>query len=207
MGTYRTVLVLLAVGILCGCAPQAFNAEPATTHGPAVSQALIEALKSEDDNQRRAAYDQIQKQRHDEVLALLAVAEAGIDGNQIKTESGLYAIRLLGEYRAVEAVPFLLMNVMAGSVDTYELTVFGGYACAESLVKIGKPASEACVTRLALPTATAREASVLAQVIKQVEGKEIARQRMLLAISEEKAPKKLKTLKSVFKKHFEEEKQ
>ena len=74
MGTYRTVLVLLAVGILCGCAPQAFNAEPATTHGPAVSQALIEALKS--DNQRSTAYVQIQKQRLDEVLALLALAEA-----------------------------------------------------------------------------------------------------------------------------------
>ena len=95
---------------------------------------------------------------------------------------------------------------MAGTVDTYEITVFGGYACAESLVKIGKPASEACLTRLALPTVTAREVSVLAQVIKQVEGKEMARQRMLLAISQQKAPKKLETLKSVFKKHFEEEK-
>jgi hypothetical protein len=171
-----------------------------------VSQALIEALKSEDDNRRRAAYEQIQKQRHDEVLALLALAEAGIDGNLIKTESGPYAIRLLGEYRAVEAVPFLVRNVMAASVDTYELTLFDGYACAESLVKIGKPASEACLARLALRTETGREAWLLAQVIKQVEGEEMARQRMLLAISEEKAPKKLETLKSVFKKQFEEEK-
>ncbi len=203
---YRATLALLVLGILCISTRGVGKSkhDKATQPAARISE-HIKALDSKDRHERQSAYKQAIKQRQNNIATLIALAQKQLKGVKVlgSGDPALYAIRLLGEYRAAEAVPFLLKNIAlpyGGEVDSRSL--LGPNPCAQSLVKIGKPASKACIRRLSRPTGSERETWLLVQVVKQVEGKEIARQMILQAIKTQPHPKKLKTSNSVLNKYF-----
>jgi HEAT repeat protein len=112
---------------------------------------VMEQLESEDQNVRALAVAELLKQRHADVAAVLAIVEKylpdPVRGGTVKD-----AMLLLGELRAVEAVPLLVRCL------TYEVyykntkrpqTADDLYPAVRALSDIGSPAIEPVLERVA----------------------------------------------------------
>jgi len=167
----HNVLLLALVGAMV----QAGSPSPAE---PAQANPLA-ALDSEDVNQRCPAYDALSANREETVRRLLEIAEKHLPeaGRYSIVSPGLLAVKLLGQHRAKEAIPFCIEHVTAsaGELIVASRSFLTGYPCAKALASIGKPASQAILHRLASKPSTDKEAKLLARVVLDIEGKDVGR--------------------------------
>ncbi|MBY0526910.1 MAG: hypothetical protein K2R98_26185 [Gemmataceae bacterium] len=108
-----------------------------------------------------------------------------------------YVIRLLGEYRAPEAVEPLLDRIDGDFWRRINTEVEGPEErpVIRALVSIGKPASVGALKRLATEESTERAARFL-RVMELVEGRELAREMIRLAAVKEKNAERKARLKA-----------
>lgn len=91
------------------------------------------------------------------------------------------AIQMLGNYRAVEAVNFLIRNVSLRSGATqYDYTPLGDFSCVHALIKIGNPSIAGILRRLS-PVGNVVDPNLLneqdlhlfAYIIREIDGHEV----------------------------------
>ena len=101
-----------------------------------------------------------------------------------KLEAG---IRLLGEYRALQAVEFLVDHIdLKGTGATLELTPLVSYPVVGALVEIGNPARDRILEKLSPPMSDAteipeRKLHLYSYVIRRIDGDEVGLYRLQLA--------------------------
>ena len=165
----------------------------------------IPTLEAPEAKARAIAYADLVAERTERIKALLQLAERRIAaGIKEADDPGVFAIRLLGDYRAEEAVPLLARNVALltnTNKAVFSADLWLGSRCAASLAKIGKPASRECLARLGDP-GTETEVYLLSLVIRQVEGEEVARLLIDRAIAKEDDQARKARLTDIAKKYF-----
>jgi len=120
--------------------------------------------------------------RERRIQALLTIAQKQDKKPQFYG-SRLYAIRLLGEYRAAQAVDFLVENVSLNLPALASESFLGGHECARALIQIGNPSIEGISRRLSKPCEEL-EIKLFAYVLGAIDGKEISKHRLELAEKE-----------------------
>jgi len=138
-------------------------------------------LESPDVATRVACLDTSVKERAGRVAALLRIAKLPYESKKTKSPKEL-AIALLGEYRAVEAVDFLVENVSfrpaVALADAFkELSPFDGYPSAQALVKIGTPCMEGIFRRMSKPC-DKTEIRLFAYLVRTLDGHELGLYRL-----------------------------
>lgn len=105
---------------------------------------------------------------------------------QIFDDPRLLAVELLGDMRATAAVDVLIANI---DVDypriSHELENSAGTACADALIKIGKPGSLGCLRAVSAEN-DERRMRLLVEVIRRVEGERFGKMMVLEAAQNEK---------------------
>ncbi|HUX01607.1 MAG: hypothetical protein WBD63_12315 [Phycisphaerae bacterium] len=102
------------------------------------------------------------------------------------------AILLLGDLRALEAVPVLMENIWYKNVESRELPSmiyrYGGeaYPAAKSLSKIGMPAVQPLLARLSVLRETEPERRICTWTLKEILGERLAKVRLEMAVEEVK---------------------
>lgn len=138
-------------------------------------------LKSPENQTRRDAASIILENRRDTINRLLKIADQEKDEGVLDRTKEL-AISLLGEYRAIEAVPFLVKNVnyrvlALGQIDDG----LSRYPCARALRKIGAAAYPVIWRRFREPIKDEEDIALFAQIVRLVDGEEIGQARIELA--------------------------
>lgn len=136
----------------------------------------VSELFASQSEERSRIEKELSKARQEVIASLLKIAEDRPGEEFQPGDPRVIAISLLAEYRAAEAVPFLLKGI-----DRVPADVKGpkpsDFPCVAALIRIGKPASKAAAIELAR-TAVSPELQARGQlvvyVITQIEGEEIA---------------------------------
>lgn len=119
------------------------------------------------------------------VRKLVEIVEQGAD-NPDPYNPALTAVELLGDLRAVGGVHVLIKHIDVYYSPRVAATRPGGSACGVALIQIGKPASITALSLLRNPGSDKRMA-LFVEVIKGVEGPEVARFLIEDAIKKEKS--------------------
>ena len=139
--------------------------------------------------------DNLRRERQQMIAALVSVLEKSSDKplDGLLDYPGVVAAQLLGEMRAEEAVNALVERVSVVSNMTTDLrspeTV---HPCSAALIRIGKPASLECLKRLAAERVKDgkenlyTKGSLMLEVIRHVEGDDVARFMLQNAIDKER---------------------
>ena len=153
---------------------------------------------TEADAARRWAAVQKIKGEHEKLVAELIFVVESSDKKLAVNSSAEFAVLLLGDLRAVDAVPVLIKNIeFRGPGKTGEPTPAAGYPCVHALAKIGGPAVTSIIERLGKP-ATENELKLFATVVRMVDGKELALARIDLALKDnEKYPPRKENLEKL----------
>jgi hypothetical protein len=149
--------------------------------GAAPSQAS--ALLSENPYERSVAFDRIVSERETLIRDLISVVTRG-DTDKAYNGPLHRAIRLLGKFRATEAVTVLssrltyLPDYPGGVVFVDEMGPREAYyPCALALRDIGEPSIRAMVGTIGQASTSEEEGNLAAWVIMEIEGKEQAAHR------------------------------
>jgi hypothetical protein len=162
----------------------------------------VQGLETEDREVREETFKRLLKEREERVQELIALAAKEVQGVKIEGceppedvehpwhDAKHCAMILLGDLRAAETAPVLLDNLeyrafrYIGSTYDQKASVKGSpwYPASEALVKIGMPAVEAVVEKLAgfSEDCVGRRLSVL--VLDEILGRRLARARLQKAI-------------------------
>ena len=139
-----------------------------------VSKPDMEGLYSEKPLTRQGTYMQLVEQRNADIKSLIAVLEDKTANTEFNGPFH-YAVELLGEYRAVEAIDALMAKILYVP-SNFELDEMLSreryYVCAVALVKIGFPCLEKIYLRM--PKAEEKERQLLAWIVSEMLGKEEA---------------------------------
>lgn len=167
MKTSTRKAVLLS--ILCGAAAFLCRSGFGASSG---EDASAKRLDSPETAVRREALIAVIRQRDATIGCALRLAHEPDDGKTYwgKKECG---VRLLGEMRANEAVPFLLDNIgFRPATLSFDLTEFPDLPCVEALIRIGNPAAKE-IWGKRLAAADKDTLPLYLAVLKHVWGKEI----------------------------------
>lgn len=152
---------------------------------------------------RKQALSKLERERKFQIIVLMEIMKYEGTAREKKGELGLWpddveciAIRMLGELRAVEAVDLLLdrIDVRTERIGS-ELFIFAdadGFVV-DALQKIGKPSSIKAIEYLAKDKSSER-AKMYVRVITLVEGVDIGKEMVRLAIEKEMDPQKKERL-------------
>lgn len=212
----RVLHSLLPILVAVGLVPVALAEEegPGTGTGatlPAMPTLLLEGLRADHWQERAGAYGQLLRQQQamvGELIRLAAGKEAPAVPAPLGVESGFsfhspkhLAILLLGHLRAAEAVPVLLDNLRYKAPRS----LFGGaeppefwHPAIDSLIRIGKPATEPTIEKLA-SSQDELERELCCRIIVRVEGDELAPIVVQLAIDQEEDPERKANLEAARK--------
>jgi hypothetical protein len=140
---------------------------------------LIDQLRSKRAQERLDAAELIVKERTASVEKLLLILAQEDQAAYPMHSPAEVAARLLGKLGAREAVPALIMRITlpASSVGSEEL--FWRPPCVDALVQIGSPAIEGIVERVKSP-ATDEEMTLFAEVLRRIDGNDLAIVRVTL---------------------------
>jgi len=170
--------------------------------GAEVRAGGLQGLEAEEREVREQTFKRLLKEREERVQKLIALAAKEVQG--VKIEEGdlivveypwhdakHLAMILLGDLRAAEAVPVLLENLEyrvprftdGGYAQTMAVKGSGMHPATEALVKIGMPAVEPLVEKLAgvSEDCVARRLGVL--VLDDILGRRLTRARLQKAIA------------------------
>jgi len=178
---------------------------------PATVCAEVKDLKSSDLKQREAEANKIKKERQKMVSQLIELAKEDVKPIRKRTPNfpGVYpwhdskhlAIMLVGEFRAIEAIPVLIENIEyinPKSIVSDEMISIVDYSpSAEALVKIGMPTIEPVIEKLGTYDRDCLGRQICAWIIKEVLGVKLGRYKLQLAIEETKDAKVKKNLQAV----------
>jgi len=141
--------------------------------------------------------EEIVKNRRNITHQLLSIIKDNKDtpSEQIQFSRLWYAVHLLGELRAEEAVPTLLeiIDVSLLPDATHEIPIPTDAEVIKSLALIGKPSSELAIGNLAQDKSTIRAPQYL-RVIFLVEGPDVGKFMLQNAVNREKDPDKKQRL-------------
>ncbi len=168
-----------------------------------IDDAIIKGFSADDIRKRRKSLNALVDRRDAIISLALKLARKSDDG---KTRFGTKecGIRLLGEMRAVEAVPFLLDNIgFAPATRFGDPSEYEGLPAVESLVQIGSPAAKEIWERR-LASADKKTLPLYLMVLKNVWGKEICT-LLLNAKLKTKLPKGAKANFEAALKYFQPE--
>ena len=153
----------------------------------------------------------VRKKALESCLDLLQTTKGDL---QMGGDSRRYALRSLATLRAPEATEVLLKNLdvrdpIGGFNGSRPITIGDWYPAAGALAKIGVPALSSCVSGLARDI-TDDHCEKLCWIIGEVDGHEVGRYRIELAIRDEKDAKRKANLQealNVYDAVWEDEKQ
>lgn len=159
----RELLTAALAATLAGATYSSIAGSESFDAAPEVSR-----LASADPSVQSAADQALMRQRRATVEQLLALAES--PGQSLSEEIGrFHAIRLLGRYRASEAAPFLIDNILyAGPLPartTGTIDALARFPAAVSLVEVGEPAVEEILYRRMTRHASELEFKLFAYVL------------------------------------------
>jgi hypothetical protein len=149
------------------------------------SNETLNMLKSTDSDSRLNAYRVIAEKRNNIVSGLIEVVEDIQAADKAKKElvknpSWGLAVKLLGEYRAVEAIPVLVKHISYYPFWVYEGTLVP--PARDALIKIGTPAAD-YILREKLLDATDRDLREYILVFNSTWGKDLAYKNILVNYS------------------------
>lgn len=191
----RTLVIALATcGLLVACVIAGSKTQPKRSPGTDAIKRLIAG----DSKERLAARKELAAQRQEIIKALIRVVgtptpkdKVGRGGNAALSPQDIMAsfyppkqlaIKLLGKYRAVEAVGLLIDNIThLGSSIGFEYEPAAMYPCVGSLAEIGVPSLEGIISRLKDPYGEL-EMKLFATVFRLVDGEDMATLRAELAL-------------------------
>jgi hypothetical protein len=166
--------------------PPALSAKPAT----ATVHAEVSALSWPKLELREEAAAAIRNEREQLIRELIAVARQASGPSE--WHDGKYlAILLLGDYRATEAAPLLVENILyrnPRSLDEDERTTASGvcYPAADALAKIGMPAIDPVIAKLGSVAEENQQRRNCCWIIREVLGERLGRAKLQIAIEEAK---------------------
>lgn len=164
----------------------------------------LHGLLSDNAAQRARAAKDLSMRRDKEIDFLIKVLRSSTEIAQAKMltlfSTATLAIDLLGEYRAVEAIDFLLMNVtLKSEYLRVEYNPYDVYPCARALIKIGVPARHAIWQRVADGPLTDEEIRVLGYILWSTDGQDITTIILKHRIMSAKTPAELARLESIMR--------
>jgi hypothetical protein len=175
----------------------------------------VSGLTGKNLQDREKAAEAIRKQRAELIKMLVGFAAEKVkplpssDPRFIEYpwhDSKHLATLLLGDLRAVEAVPVLLENLEYKNPRTLIVTLLldigGQYPAAEALSKVGMPAVKATIDKLSSSTTSGKGSEICCWILKKILGVRLARLRLQIAIEEtrdEAVKKNLSTALPYFK--------
>jgi hypothetical protein len=152
-------------------------------------KSLVAQLESSDRQERLAAAKAMEDVRAQTIASLLRIADVKTSSPGFQSAREL-AIQLLGEYRAVQAVPLLVKEIALCVPAIIDSDVSAaGYPCVQALVKIGIPSLEGILKRLD-ETAGETEFKLFATVFRLIDGEELAIIRAELALKKAEGQQK-----------------
>ena len=187
-------LLLLAQRGFCQTVP---SANPFTQ--PNTNDAVFHALTSGDFIDRLNATVQLDAQRAETIHKLIAIADS-TNSPEIK----VHAVVVLGEYRAVEAVPALLKNLdwdqLHGGIisSTKEDWALRLWPVSSALEKIGVPAVPALMDQIE-GTDDAKTIGKCVSICEKIEGADVAQFRLEKALKTETDTQKRARLETALK--------
>lgn len=132
------ILVLCALGailVVCIRVPASNN--------EVMTDTILEKLRSEDPSERQGAVVLAMKRRNQLIHDVLEVAKEANDTNVLYGTKEC-AIHLLGQFKATEAIPFLIEHIdIRTDGAQFDVSEFRGLPSVEALVLIGNPAAKA----------------------------------------------------------------
>jgi hypothetical protein len=144
----------------------------------------LKELSDPDGVKSSSALQRLSGLRHTVVERLLVLARSDAQGFDHR-RSKYDAIRLLGEWRVEEASELLVQEIefpeLLG-VKSTDLNPFSLYPAGRALLLIGGPAAEKIVERMANPVNDV-EFRLFALLIQEIDGKELGRARLELALA------------------------
>ena len=153
-------------------------------------------LISKDLKEREQAAEAIRNEHTELIKRLIQLAAQKVERRFPDDPTSSYpwhdskhlSILLLGDLRAVEAVPVLLENLEYKNPKTIvvweQLGIGGGYPAAEALSKIGMPAVGPTIDKLGAYPPEARGNLVCSWILREILGVRLARLRLQIAIEE-----------------------
>jgi len=142
----RAICTLLVV-LIAGCGLSATSASqprPEPSAEPSID--FVKRLSSSETTQRRAAYEEGKRHRALLIEMLIEIARKEKSLNTVSSGREL-AVRLLGEYRASEAVETLIDDIDYAPGMVRAISALGSFPAAEALAWIGPPAVEVILAR------------------------------------------------------------
>jgi len=142
---------------------------------PCLSMEASEDMKLPDGLGKGTYLQRLERERRDTIQAMIGIVTA----KERSVEERVEAIRVLGLYRAKEAIPILIDNI---TFSPYEFvkdlpSLDELYPCLPALVTIGSPTSEALLDRIGEP-ASEIQTKLLLQALCQIETPEFARSKI-----------------------------
>jgi len=191
------VNIILLVAMFLGVSGYSSYLASAANDGGTPSKGAEDASLLSRQQAERMAQD-----RRQIIAQLLAIAQKKISPeDRTPSSPQVLAIGLLGDYRAEEAVAFLIANIELFVAQTSDELVPGAnYPCAAALVKIGLPSVKGILNRLD-SVATEKELKLFATVIRLVDGDEVGLLRIEHATTKatEKSKDNLAALMKIYK--------
>ena len=192
MRTSRALLMVGVVAGLCMFFVLLARAEEKTTMPPKTDLTQV-TPEERDEVTNRLAHE-----RHQLIGDLMNQLDALRKGDAKGKEHIIY---LLGTYGATEAVKLLtdMIDFKATIVDPrVRIGRWGLYPAQEALVKIGKPAANEVLRRIASEADPTRR-KLMCIVIEAVEGEKVGRLRLTWLLEEEKDPARRTNLEEALK--------
>ena len=169
----------------------------------ASSQALgfakgVADVSSDDAKVRVAAAERLERGRKNIVSCLVRIVERVKPHAQVKLTaenlkeptSAVLAMRLLGEFRATEAVPSLVLRIdyldSRTAISGRYYRTEESFPAAAALVKIGMPAIGPVLDKLGQYKGDCRGRELCAWVLKKVLGEKLVKMRLQLAVEQAK---------------------
>jgi len=193
---FRSSLALLLLAQRCFC-QTASTANPFAQ--PNTNDAIFHSLTSSNFDARLNATVKLDTQRTETIQKLIAIADS-TNSPDIK----VFAVVVLGEYRAVEAVPVLLKNldwdwsrggiVLSGNED-WAVRL---WPVSSALEKIGVPAVPALMDQIE-GTDDAKMIGKCVSICEKIEGADVAQFRLQKALKTETDAQKRARLETALK--------
>ena len=169
---------IILLGLVVGLLPLRSSTASGQGTQPLVRKQL-DQLKSEERPVREKAAAELLRVQKDLVRTLLLELADRQDPRPGYRDRKELVIELLGDLRAIEAVPYLIKHLTYRvPYKRLEINPIQAYPCARALIRIGTPAYPEIWSRLREPVNNELETRLVAYIVRQIAGHEIGLVRL-----------------------------